>query len=139
MTRALTTAANRRCHCQPRHVLALGQDRPGKALDPIQWDTSYVGNILKGAAGPNPRLDVSGSECALHLDLQLSDSRPVTPQSCMQPFVHRYSKFLTALGGHDQGLAVRAESHQSRYAHRSGGSSCGDPSTKLPAYPARPR
>src|SRR4029453_12326265 len=119
VTRRLSAATYRRCHGHRSDVLAFGQDGCSEALDPIHGNACHPGHILEGLACPDPRLDVPGGECGLHLDLQLSESRQITAQRCTEPLIRLDHELLAALGSQDQGLPIWAESDQSCGAHPS--------------------
>ena len=88
-------------------MVAFGKDGRCEALHTIHRKTCNPGNIFEAVAGPDPRLNITGSEGGLHLDLQLSEPRPVTPYRCPESFVRLDDQFLAALGDHDQGLPIR--------------------------------
>ena len=111
----------------PRHrlgsdVRALGQDGRGEPLDPVHRQPGHPGHLLETGAGSDPRLDVTWAEGGFHLDLQLSEPRAVAAHRRAEPIVRRNCQFFAAVGGHDQGLAILAQSDQSRGAHRWGSS-----------------
>src|SRR5512133_1207135 len=117
-------------------MLAFGKDGCSEALDAIHRYACNAGHIFEALAGADPRLNTTGGEGGLHLDLQLSEPRPIAPYRGAESFVRLDDQFLAALGGHDQGLPIRAESHKSCGAHQSRGSSCGVCSQ--PTYSASP-
>src|SRR4029453_285947 len=117
-------------------MLAFGKDGCSKALDAIHRYAGNAGHIFEALAGPDPRLNITGGEGGLHLDLQLSEPRPIAPYRSAESFVRLDDQFLAALGDHDQGLPIGAESHQSCGAHQSRGSSYGVCSQ--PTYSASP-
>jgi hypothetical protein len=82
-------------------MVALGKDRRSEALNTIHRKACDPGYVFEALAGPDARLNITGCEGGLHLDLQLSEPRPVTPYRCPESFVRLDDQFLAALGDHD--------------------------------------
>jgi hypothetical protein len=68
-------------------VPALGEHGHAVRHDPLDRDPGERGHAVRRVSGPDPGLDVTRTQGAVHLNLQLSESGAVSAQSCAQPLV----------------------------------------------------
>ena len=108
--RRLAAPADRGGHGLAGDVVSLGQHRSRETLDPVRRDARHSGHVGEVLARADPSLDLARTQYAFHLDLQLSEPRPIASQRCAQPVVGRDGQFLTRIGGDDDGPAVGAQS-----------------------------
>ena len=99
-------------------VLPLGEHRGGEPLDPVQRDAGDPADVLQGLARTDPRLDVTRTQCAFHLDLQLSEPGTVTtnrrPQRSSAAIVSSSPVSVTTIKDLPSGLSPtsRAVAHR---------------------------
>ncbi|GDY62219.1 hypothetical protein SAV14893_016120 [Streptomyces avermitilis] len=99
------------------HEGALGQHGPLEAAYAIDRDAGELGHLFGGRAGTYPRLDVSGAEMALHLDLDLAEAGTVAAHGGAEPFVNRKRVLRAVRSLQHQPCAVIGDGHDTQFGH----------------------
>lgn len=113
----LTGAADRSLPGPLGHEGALGEHGALEATHPVDGDSRELGDFLRGGAGAYPRLDVSGAEMALHLDLDLAEAGTVAANSGAQTLVNRKRVLRAVRSLQHQPCAVVRDGHDTQFGH----------------------
>jgi hypothetical protein len=90
----------------------LGEDGRGVRHDPVDSGLGGLGDGVRALAGTDPGLDVSGPQCAVHLNLQLAESCMVAAEGGPELGVRCQGVLLTRVTDEDELLLVLRQPHE---------------------------
>ena len=99
------------------HERALRQHGALEAAYAVDGDAGELRDLLRGGAGPYTRLDVTGAEMALHLDLDLAEAGTVAAHGGAQPLVDRKRVLRAVRSLEHQPCAVIGDGHDTQFGH----------------------
>jgi hypothetical protein len=102
-----------------RHVGTLGQDRTLEPAHALDRDAGRVRDLLDRFPGPDSRLDLLGSQRALHFDLVLHEPGSLAEGNRPEPLVYRQREACAAPRHREDSVTtVLAHRDEAQFLHR---------------------